>query len=224
MAIIHQGRIIREGKVSQLLSGGAGHLRLSLSPISKALEILQPKFQANKMDLSDPGGIGWIQIETTPDAAPGIIRQLVEARIDIHQVLEVKQSLEDLFLEVTGKEDVVMNNRLGPFKAEWIKIARNYKFNSFLVWILPIGMAAFYTFMIAGALIVKEPSEELIIGCYGTWTSSAAGVWDFLRILSWQHFWPYPTPGVFCGRDGGRIPVGNMEEPGPAFPPPEPAL
>jgi len=76
-----------------------------------------------------------------------------------------------------------MNNWIGLLKAEWLKIKRNYKFNSFLVWILPIGLLAFYTFMIVGALIVKESSEELIIGCYGTWTGSAVGVWDFLRVF-----------------------------------------
>ena len=83
-----------------------------------------------------------------------------------------------------------MNKYLGPLRAEWLKIKRNYKFNSFLVWILPIGVSAFYTFMIVGALIVKEPSEELIIGCFGTWTNTAAGAWNFLRVF----------PGSIFGR------------------------
>ena len=106
VAIIHQGRIIREGKVSQLLSGGNEHLRLSVSPLSKTLEILQPQWQVARISQHDPEGKTWIQVDTSPDAAPQIIRQLVEAGIDIHQVLEGKQSLEDLFMEVTGKGEL----------------------------------------------------------------------------------------------------------------------
>ena len=83
-----------------------------------------------------------------------------------------------------------MNSYLGPLRAEWLKIKRNYKFNSFLVWILPIGLLAFYTFMIVGALVVKAPSEELIIGCGGQWTNNATGIWDFLRVF----------PGSIFGR------------------------
>jgi len=83
-----------------------------------------------------------------------------------------------------------MNIWIGPLRAEWLKIKRNYKFNSFLVWILPIGMLAFYCFMIFGALLVKAPSEELIIGCNGKWTNNATEIWNFLRVF----------PGSIFGR------------------------
>jgi ABC-2 type transport system ATP-binding protein len=106
VAIIHQGRIIQEGIVSQLLSGGKDHLRLSVSPVAKALEILQPTWQVKGIDQVHPDEKAWIQVEISPDFAPEIIRQLVGGGIDIHQVLEHKQSLEDLFLKVTGEEGV----------------------------------------------------------------------------------------------------------------------
>ena len=73
-----------------------------------------------------------------------------------------------------------MNNWIGALKAEWIKIARNYKFNSFLVWILPIGMLAFYLIMIVGGLLLKAPPEEMIYGCDGQWTENVYGIWNFL--------------------------------------------
>ena len=83
-----------------------------------------------------------------------------------------------------------MSNWLGPLRAEWLKIKRNYKFNAFLVWILPIGLLALNTFLIVGALVVKAPSEELIIGCGGQWTAKVNGIWDFLRVF----------PGSIFGR------------------------
>jgi ABC-type transport system involved in multi-copper enzyme maturation permease subunit len=68
----------------------------------------------------------------------------------------------------------------GPLRAEWIKVIRNYRFNAFLIWILPIGMLAFYTFMILGALILNAPPEELVYGCGGTWTGNVYSIWSFL--------------------------------------------
>jgi ABC-type transport system involved in multi-copper enzyme maturation permease subunit len=73
-----------------------------------------------------------------------------------------------------------MNNWTGALKAESIKVLRNYKFNAFLVWILPIGMLAFNLIMIVGGLLLNAPPEELIYGCGGQWTENVYGIWNFL--------------------------------------------
>lgn len=83
-----------------------------------------------------------------------------------------------------------MNKRFGLLRAEWLKIIRNYRFNSFLVWILPIGMFAFYCIMVVGGLLFKAPPEELISGCDGQWTSNVYAIWNFLSAF----------PGSIFGR------------------------
>ena len=75
-------------------------------------------------------------------------------------------------------------------RAEWLKIIHNYKFNAFLVWILPIGMLAFYCFMIIGGLLTKAPPEELVYGCGGQWTDNLYNIWNFI----------IASPGSIFGR------------------------
>jgi hypothetical protein len=83
-----------------------------------------------------------------------------------------------------------MSKWFGLLRAEWLKIVRNYRFNAFLVWILPIGMFAFYCIMIIGGLLLKAPSEELIYGCDSQWTSNIYDIWNFLSAF----------PGSIFGR------------------------
>jgi len=47
-----------------------------------------------------------IEIEVEKDQIPDIIKQLVESGVRIYEVKAVSKSLEDRFLEVTGKEEV----------------------------------------------------------------------------------------------------------------------
>jgi len=75
-----------------------------------------------------------------------------------------------------------MTDRLGPFRAEWLKILRNYKVNLFLIWILPAGLLVFYTLMIVGGILAKAPPEELVFGCGGRWTGNLFNIWNFLIV------------------------------------------
>lgn len=105
VAIIHQGRIIEEGNVTDLLSGQTGYLLIKAEPIQDTLQALRSDWEAKiTTGRDDPGG-EWIQVDAPPDAAPEIIRRLVGAKIDLHQVVKGTQKLEELFLELTGEED-----------------------------------------------------------------------------------------------------------------------
>jgi hypothetical protein len=73
-----------------------------------------------------------------------------------------------------------MTDFLGPLRAEWFKVLRNYKINTFLVWILPVGTLAFYSLMILGGLLLKAPPQELTFGCGGQWTDHLYQIWNFL--------------------------------------------
>jgi len=104
VAIIHQGQIIREGLVSELLAGESGQLRIQASPLPEALTALQPEWEAEFETGYEKTEIPWIQVQAPPEAAPDIIRRLIEADINVHQVIEYNQSLEELFLQVTEQE------------------------------------------------------------------------------------------------------------------------
>jgi ABC-2 type transport system ATP-binding protein len=104
VAIIHQGRIVQEGEVSELLSGLPGQLRIQASPLPQALTVLEPNWQASVDSQSEDTDRPWIQVDAPPDSAPDIIRRLVKAGVEVHQVEAHKQSLEELFLEVTEEE------------------------------------------------------------------------------------------------------------------------
>jgi hypothetical protein len=53
----------------------------------------------------DDPGKEWIRVDAQSDAAPEIIRSLVEAEIKLHQVVKSRRKLEELFLEVTSEEE-----------------------------------------------------------------------------------------------------------------------
>lgn len=69
---------------------------------------------------------------------------------------------------------------LNLYRAEWRKVVANFKLTSFLVWIFPIGLFAFYAVMILGSLV----SGTLQIGVdylgSGQWTTDSLAAWDML--------------------------------------------
>lgn len=79
---------------------------------------------------------------------------------------------------------------IGPLRAEWTKVARNYKLHSFLVWIFPIGMFAFYGLMIVAGLLYEPARPGLVYGCNGQWTDNFNGLWSVLSVF----------PGSIFGR------------------------
>jgi ABC-2 type transport system ATP-binding protein len=92
VAILNHGKLIAEGKVSELVAGRGG-LFIAASPIDKALAILGPRARAH-----EDGLIAGIPRE----AAPALIRDLAAAGIDIFEARWTTQSLEDVFLSQTG--------------------------------------------------------------------------------------------------------------------------
>jgi len=104
VAIIHQGQIVREGAVAELLAGESDTLRLQATPLPGALAALKPDWDPVADTQPDDREKPWIQVSAPLGTAPEIILRLVEAGIQVHQVIEQNQSLEDLFLEVTGEE------------------------------------------------------------------------------------------------------------------------
>lgn len=66
------------------------------------------------------------------------------------------------------------------YRAEWRKIFANIRLTSFLVWIYPIGLSAFYIVMILGSLVSDTMKTGVEYFGAGEWTLDSLGVWDML--------------------------------------------
>lgn len=97
VAIIHQGGIIRQGRVNDLLAAGQTRLRLLVTPQNKAIELFQGRL---KVDLDQE----WISTSLPANQVPRLVKYLVGHGIEVHQVVQKHQSLEEFFLAVTRPE------------------------------------------------------------------------------------------------------------------------
>jgi len=96
VAIIHKGRILREGTVRELISSQRA-MEFRVNDIERAAEILGDTAVIDHDRLLLP-------IEET--AAPPLVAALTGAGIDVYRVAPNKQTLEEMFLEATGGETV----------------------------------------------------------------------------------------------------------------------
>jgi ABC-2 type transport system ATP-binding protein len=93
VAIIHQGQLIREGAVTDLLAEET-KLRMKVSPVDKAIEVLQGHWGVSASE-------EWLLVNAAADDSPEVIKCLVEENIRVYQAIVERQSLEDYFMTVT---------------------------------------------------------------------------------------------------------------------------
>jgi ABC-2 type transport system ATP-binding protein len=96
VAIMNRGKLVREGLVSELTASGE-RLRLSVTPISKTLEIVS----------SLPGASAVLEADavmaTLPRTdVPALLRALVQGGVDIDEARWVGADLESVFMSETG--------------------------------------------------------------------------------------------------------------------------
>ncbi len=93
VAIIHNGKILREGPVAELLAAQT-ELYVEVGQPEQATAVLSPQYSvmANGKGLAVQAGRGQV---------PHIVRQLVAQDLDIFRVEIKRQSLEAYFLQVT---------------------------------------------------------------------------------------------------------------------------
>jgi ABC-2 type transport system ATP-binding protein len=95
VAIIHQGQIVSEGPVAELLSGEHTQLRLQVSPFKKAMQALKEHW-----DSVEDGE--WILVSAKPDESHRIVEFLVQRNIRVHQVVQQKRTLEEFFMDAVA--------------------------------------------------------------------------------------------------------------------------
>jgi ABC-2 type transport system ATP-binding protein len=99
VAIIHRGRIVREGPVAELLSGEHTQLRLQVSPLDKAMQALKGRW-----DSTSDGE--WILVSAKPEESHKVVEFLVTHAVRIQQVVQQKRTLEEFFMDaVSGGGD-----------------------------------------------------------------------------------------------------------------------
>ena len=69
---------------------------------------------------------------------------------------------------------------LNLLRAEWLKAIWNYRLTGFLVWILPVGIGAFYVVMLVSSLASTRFAEGMLATGAGSWTDDALGVWNLV--------------------------------------------
>jgi ABC-2 type transport system ATP-binding protein len=99
VAIIHKGRILREGTVRELISSRR-EMELRVDDVGRAGAIAAER---NLSFRTDTDRI-WIAIEEAD--TPPLIAALVESGINVFHAQRRTQSLEEMFLEATGGETV----------------------------------------------------------------------------------------------------------------------
>jgi ABC-2 type transport system ATP-binding protein len=99
VAIIHKGRILREGTVRELISSRR-EMEMRVDDVPRAAAIATDRNLAFRTDTDRI----WIAIEE-PDTPP-VITAFVDAGINVFHAQRRTQSLEEMFLEATGGESV----------------------------------------------------------------------------------------------------------------------
>ncbi len=102
VAIINKGVLVREGPVETLLEGEVGQMRLQVQPIDKARQILADRWRDSLVPIKNEEG-DWITLSLNPDQAPFVVTELVQADVQVFQVVHKRQSLEEFFIAVTNQ-------------------------------------------------------------------------------------------------------------------------
>jgi ABC-type multidrug transport system ATPase subunit len=98
LIILDRGELVQEGAVSELLGLGHQGLRLQATPLEAAADNLREKWSVTVDGL-------WLAVSASSEEAPEIVKRLVDRGIDIRQVIENRQTLEELFMEATDPQN-----------------------------------------------------------------------------------------------------------------------
>ncbi|WP_116950980.1 ABC transporter ATP-binding protein [Jiangella endophytica] len=105
VVVLDRGRVIAEDAVDELrLRAGGTVLRVDAGPADRARAVLAEFAGADAVTPVDDddggGGPGW-QLPVEPEDVPRLVRALVEAGVDVHELRRERRSLEDVFFALT---------------------------------------------------------------------------------------------------------------------------
>jgi ABC-2 type transport system ATP-binding protein len=104
VAIVDHGKVIRQGSISELLSGTAFELKVECSSPNVARDLLaNTNLGGAQIAVSDEGLQLGLPPDTNRDVIAEINRKLVEGGIAVYRLEANQASLESWFLEVTSR-------------------------------------------------------------------------------------------------------------------------
>ncbi len=101
VAIIDKGVLIREGPVESLLGGELGQIRIEVQPVDIARKVIKDQWNDALLPDTDEDG-DWITLSISRDHTPRAVAALVDAGLQVFQVVHKRQSLEEFFIAVTN--------------------------------------------------------------------------------------------------------------------------
>ena len=103
VAIVDNGKVIRQGPIAELLAGASVEVRVGCSSPDRAREILAATPLGTAIDVESSGLSIHLPAGTGRDAIVEINRLLVDDGIGVYLLQEIQVSLESWFLEVTSR-------------------------------------------------------------------------------------------------------------------------
>ncbi len=104
VAVIGRGRLLAEGTISEVMGNTATNpeYRLAVGDVSKTLGVLRASRNVTGVSDSETGELGEeIRLQVGTEGVGPVVRELVEAGVEVRALVPVRPSLEDLFLELT---------------------------------------------------------------------------------------------------------------------------
>jgi ABC-2 type transport system ATP-binding protein len=101
VGVIADGRLRVESSVADL----RGHARLLVraEPLPAAIGVAERVVGADRVSIVD----GSLRLSVRPDEAPELVRAMVRAGVDVHEVHAQEQSLEDAFFALVNEKETV---------------------------------------------------------------------------------------------------------------------
>ncbi len=103
VAIVDQGRIIRQGPIAQLLAGASLELHVECSEPDRARILLERTTIGATLEVGPDGLRVTLPAGTPRDVVAEVARVLVEGNIAVYRLQTVQASLESWFLQVTSR-------------------------------------------------------------------------------------------------------------------------
>lgn len=100
IAIIDRGKLIKQGKVEQLLGSEKDRIRIRVNECDRAQQYLSQAYPSLKVKKLRED---WLEIELKDDQAAKINMELNEKGFEVSAVVPQTKSLEEYFVELTGE-------------------------------------------------------------------------------------------------------------------------
>jgi ABC-2 type transport system ATP-binding protein len=98
VAVLHQGSVVAQGELAELLEAGNSGLLVSTPDSAAAVDALRDNRVPAR---ATPDGV---KVDLTATTAPEVVATLVRAGVAVHEVRRQRTGLEDLFARLTDAE------------------------------------------------------------------------------------------------------------------------